>query len=887
MRHCLRTLVLLLPVASASAYEPPKLRLPGDVRPVSYSAELQLTPGQDPFSGRIRIDVEIRTLTPVIWLHANELELTSARLGSMPARVERTAGDFVGIVPERPALPGRSTLDVEYRGNLSRTLTDGIFHQRFNNDWYLFTKFEPVTARRAFPCFDEPSFKTPWQITLRIPSGLQAVSNTPVLKETPGSDGTTQVQFARTKPLPTYLVALAVGPFEFVDAGPLGQKRFPGRIVVPRGRSAEAAYAASVTPEAIRRLESYFGISYPYEKLDQIVVPITTSWGAMENAGMIAYGQWLLAKPEEDTPGRQRGRLGTMLHEMAHQWFGNYVTMAWWDDIWLNEGFASWLQFRILRDWHPEWRSRSALAASAGQAMLTDALASARKVRQPIETPGDIGIAFDGITYMKGSALLAMFENAIGPDKFQKGVQSYLRRHAWSNATTADLTTELGKAAGQDVTGAFSTFLDQTGVPLVRAEARCSGTEAKLALSQERFRPIGSTAGAGATWKIPVCYRWSDGREEHRECVMLTSLQAEFSISRARGCPEWVTVDDNGAGYYRTAYESATFEKLLNKGAEHLQSHEQVKLLADAQALSAGGVIDPAVALRLAQRFGAGSDQQTVTAAARIVGSLGRLVPDDLESEYDGFVRDAFGPRARELGWRPKQGEPEETNLVRATLVPVVAIRGRDKELAGEARSLAERWLADHRALGRDLTSVVLMSAARYGDKALYDRYLKALKTEPQQSDRLTLAGALGAFPDPALMKSSLALLIPGEPGLDPRELTGVLTTQWPETRGLVWSFIKENFDQLNTRLPGARAIPFGAALPSRMTGFCDETVAAEMESFFGARLAKLNGGPRNLATALESVRLCAAQKKALDAGLRRFFSRGPTAGRRAGMPYH
>lgn len=872
MRCAVLFIVSLLAGTNANAREAPKLRLPGDVRPLSYAAELKLTPGQDPFSGRIVISVEVRRETPVIWLHANDLEITAVTVDKLPAKVEKTATDFVGIVPERPARPGKSNLTIEYNGRLSRTLTDGIFHQESKGDWYVFTKFEPVTARRAFPCFDEPSFKTPWHLTLRIPRGLRSFSNTPVAKETPQTDGTQLVEFARTKSLPTYLLALAVGPFDVVNVGPMGRNRFPGKIVVPRGRAAEAAYAASVTPKAIELLEAYFGIPYPYEKLDQIVVPITTSWGAMENAGLIAYGQPLLAKPAEDTLVRQQGRLSVMVHEMSHQWFGNYVTMAWWDDIWLNEGFATWLEGRILDQWHPEWKFGSAETARTSFAMQRDAQVSARKVRQPILSTGDIGIAFDGITYLKGAALLGMFENALGAVQFQKGIRSYLRRHAWGNATTNDLTAELGRAAGQDVSSAFSTFLDQTGVPLLRAELDCSGARATLRLAQERFRPAGSTAPAGAIWKLPVCYRWSDGQTERRECFQLNTLAAAVPLPEGGSCPAWLTVDDRASGYYRSLYERKTFEGLLERGADRLSSPEQVKLLSDAQALTAGGVLEPAGALRLAGRFGISSDRDVAGAAVRIVTTIGRLVPEDLQAEYDRFVRDSFGKRATDLSWHPKTGEPEQLMAVRMAVVPLVARRG-DRELIQQARKLADAWLVDHSAVASDLAGAVLTTAARYGDRTLFERYVLALRNEAGQEQRMRIATALGAFPDPALVREALALLIPGTPKLDARELQSIMTTQWPETRSETWKFVRENFDALDAKLPGARAVPFGATLPFVVAGFCEDAMASEVEHFFAPRLANLNGGPRNLASALESIRLCSAQKKELEPGLRRFLS--------------
>jgi alanyl aminopeptidase len=358
----------------------------------------------------------------------------------------------------------------------------------------------------VFPCFDEPSYKVPWQITLTFPKGLKAVSNTRVASDREMGE-MSQTAFERTKPLPSYLVAFAVGPFEEVPTQPIGQNKVPGRLIVPRGRSAEAAYAASVTPQLITLLENYFGRPYPYGKLDQIAVPVTTAWGAMENAGLIAYGDFLLSPPQQDTELRRRGRAATMEHEMAHQWFGDLVTITWWNDIWLNESFASWIESKLLNEWKPEWNLKADAARSIS-VFQADSLTTARRIRQPIETPGDIGNAFDGITCGKGEAIIGMFENYVGPSAFQRAVQLYLSRHEWGNATASDLLHAIDEISPQSRAGAaFSTFLNQVGFPLVTVKEECgtdlAAAHPALKLSQTRFLPPGYNFGTAASMAGP------------------------------------------------------------------------------------------------------------------------------------------------------------------------------------------------------------------------------------------------------------------------------------------------------------------------------------------------------------------------------------------------
>jgi alanyl aminopeptidase len=870
-----RGLPALLSVCAALAQPPaaPKLRLPAAARPLAYELHLRLVPGQDDFSGRVRIDLEVRRATPVLWLHAKELTFTDARAGEVSAQVEPAGDDFVAITPERPLGPGRTTLTIDYTGKISRTLTDGIFHQQENRDWYLFTKFEPVTARRAFPCFDEPSFKTPWQVTLRVPGNVKAFSNTPAVSETAEPDGTKTVRFARTRPLPSYLVALAVGPFDVVDVPPIGRQRVPGRILAPRGRGAEAAYAASVTPRAVELLEDYFGIPYPYAKLDQVVVPVTTAWGAIENAGLIAYGQFLLAQPNEDTLARQRSRLGTMVHEIAHQWVGDLVTAAWWDDLWLSEGFAVWITAKILDRWRPEWKMRSSAAGSVNSAMNADALVSARTVRQPIEAPGDIANAFDDITYLKGAALLGMFENWLGEETFRQGVRRYLVRHAWGNATTSDLLAALGQAAGRDVSAAGSSFLDQRGVPLLKADVRCDRSRPVLRLAQERFLPMGSAGSRAAVWKLPVCFRWSDGASERRACVLLTEARAEFPLRGAHACPAWLLANDNAAGYYRSAYEGDWFDRLLEAGIGRLPPHEQAGLLQNVQALVGGGQFDARQALSLARRFSDSGERDIVTAALRIAGSISPAVPEELAPNYARFLRAWLGQRARLLGWQPQPDESEDTKMIRLAIVPLVAIGGEDPELGAQAGRLAQAWLQDRKAIDRDTAGYILITAARRGDRAFFEQLVSALRKTKDQMERLHMISGLGSFRDPDIMRSVLDLVLGGGEGLDPRELRGVISSQWRETRATVWDFVKRNFDALNARLPGARGIPYGATLPSAASGFCHEARAAEVESFFLPRIAGLSGAARNLARVLENIRLCSARRTALETSVRQFLS--------------
>jgi len=861
----------------AQSQSAPTLRLSDIVRPLDYSADLRITPGQEEFQGSIEIEVTIRDKTREFWLHAKDLKRDEVRVEvagrSVPATSAAAGEDFIVINPSQALPAGKARVFINYRGSISKSLTDGMFQQREGEDWYVFTKFEPVTTRRAFPCFDEPSFKVPWQLTLHIPAGLKAFSNSPLEERTTEPGGSTRVRFARTRPLPPYLVALAVGPFDVVDTPPVGRQKRPSRIIVPRGRAADAVHAASVTPQLIATLEGYLGIAYPFEKLDQVVVPLTTAWGGIENAGLICYGQFLLAKPGDDTDQRQRTRITTMLHEMSHHWLGALITAGWWDELWLNEGFATWITPKLLDAAHPDWHIRGSIVGGRSSAMWADSMASARKVRQPIETSGDIANAFDGaITYQKGAAILSMFEDYVGEKTFRKALRLYLKRHSWGTACTNDFLVALRSVSNRDLSASVLSFLDQNGVPLLKAGVRCEGGRAWLRLTQERYTPVGSQARTDSIWTLPVCFRWSEGGTERADCVLLTTRTADFPLADARSCPDWVLADAGAIGYYRTSYAGDWFQRLLDGGNSKLSREERLSLVQNLQALVSGARIDPRQAFPLALRLSESDDREIVTAAIRIANGYTAILPDELLPYHQRFLRTWLGKRAHALGWRPKQGESEDVKAIRQAIVPLVAIGGEDQTLGAEAVRLARGWLADRRSIDSEMSGLILIAAARHGDRALFEQYLSELRKSKVVEERFTLVAAIGAFRDPEIARTGLRLLL-DDSGLEIRVLTSLLSGQWRENRRIVWDFVRENFDVLNARLPGARGIPFGATLPSVAGGFCEDGSDAEVEAFFRPRIKDLSGGTRNLERVLEGIRLCKARRNAVLEGVREFLS--------------
>jgi alanyl aminopeptidase len=859
--------------APKAAPASPTLRLPAQVRPTGYTAELSVDPAAPTFQGSLVIDVRVVEPTDVVWLHGRHLTVKEASLSAgeqtLAATPVQGTGDFLGFTFERPLPVGPAKLRIAYEGQLSEREVAGAFRAQENGEWYAFTQFEPLGARRVFPCFDEPGFKVPWQLTFHVPVGQVAVTNTPLVNEEPRASGGTTFRFARTQPLPSYLIAFGVGAFDFLEAAPSGEKAVRTRIITPRGRSVEGTYAAKVTPEILAHLERYFGLPYPYEKLDVLAVPLLG--GAMEHPGLVTFNAGLiLSKPEEDTLGRQRGFYSVQIHELAHQWFGNLVTLAWWDDLWLNESFATWMTPGSLEALQPTWDAPLERVSGRSRALDDDSLMSARRIRQPIESEDDILNAFDGITYGKGGAVLAMAESWLGKEAFRRGIQRYLRAHAGGNATAQDFLTALSEETKQDVAGVLGTFLDQGGAPLVSATLDCTGKVPAVKLSQRRYLPVGSSGEAKQLWKVPLCVRYGVGTRTGRTCTVLEAESAVLPLPEAKACPSWLLPNADGTGYLRAQVDGKMLGRLLSTDNRQLTRAERVALLGDVQALVNAGTLPAADALGVLPLLANEKDRQVFTASLDLMDMLQtRMLSEARWPDRARFLRDTYGPRARALGFTPRANEDEDTRLLRPTLLRLAGRQGGDPRLVAEARALTEKWLKDRRALAPDLVDTTLSIAAAHGDAQLHAKLLEAMKGEKERKVRQQLLGALGSFTDPELTRSHLPLLL--DPAMDMREAFWLLFgASWePRTRDVAFSFVKENYDALAARLPEERV----AGLMYAGSSYCDPVRRQEVAAFFAERARSAPGGERTLAQILEGMDLCIALKSAQGASAESFLS--------------
>jgi aminopeptidase N len=843
--------------------QPPALRLPDSVRPVRYALDLTLLPAEPTYSGTVTIDVDVREPVRQVWLHAQDLQVTQASVlldgRTLEARAVTQSEGRLGLLLPETLGTGPARLSVSFTGRADRERSQGLYAVEEGGASYLYTFFEPIDARRAFPCFDEPGFKVPWRLRFTVKQEHVALANHPVVSEEPLPGGLKRVTFAESRPMPSYLVAFVVGPFELVDGGPVGRARVPLRFIVPHGRGAETAYAASVTPRLVTLLEDFFDQTYPYEKLDVAVVP--RYWGTMEHPGIVALGQPLtLIRPGEETLQRRQSYVNIAIHELAHYWFGNVVTCRWWDDIWLNESLTTWLDHKMTDQFEPSWvYALDASANSASFALSTDSLTTSPSVRKPITTNDDIIGSFDnGTTYSKGASLLRMLEGWLGEERVRDMLRTHVRKHAWGVATSDDFLATLEASAGPEAARVFRGFIDQPGVPRVSAELQCeAGAPPRLKLSQQRFLPAGSTGSTAQTWDVPVCVRAGQGKVSARACTLLTGATGELELP-TQGCPSWLLLNAGGSGYYRGGYSREQLSGLLSTPPGTLTTAERLAFLGDVSAAVERGDVPLGEALKLVPATASDSHRLILQAGAQLLFSVrAERLPEAERPRYRAWLRELYGPRARALGWTPRPGEGDDVKKLRSMLLGLAAIGGQDPVLSQEAGRLARAWLADRESVSPEVAWSALRVAARDGDRTLFDTVLAQARASQDRNERTRLLASLGAFRDPTLKKEALALVL-GD-AFDVRDTQALFGTAFfSESRDLAWDFYQRNFDTLAGKL---RSDELGGLI-GMVGNLCDEQQRAEAEALLTPRVANIEGGPRALARALESIRLCVESER-------------------------
>jgi peptidase M1-like protein/ERAP1-like protein len=857
--------LLVLEIAAAPARADVG-RLPTDIIPTFEAIRLNLDADKMDYSGSVRVELKVTKPTKTIQFHAQEMKLGKVELRGKKAAFELACKEgedgLVTATAGGEIAPGVYTIEIPFTNEFDRRATS-LYRLETGGEAYTFTQFEAVDARLAFPCWDEPSFKFPYQITVVVPKSDEAVSNTPVERQTV-KDGMKTVVFRRTKPLPSYLLAIATGPLEFV---PIPGMSIPGRVVTPKGSAALAQVAVSMTPSIMAALEKYFGRKYPYEKLDLIAVP-EFSPGAMENPGAITYGdRFLLFDPKTMSTSQRRTFAYFTAHEIAHMWFGDLVTMKWWDDLWLNESFADWIGYKIANEVYPKLQIEVDALEGVQQAMYLDAQLSTRVIRQPIQTMSNLLQSADPLTYKKGKATLAMFEQWIGPEKFRQGVLAYLKEHEWGNATADDLWAALSKAAGRDLHAPMSTFLDQPGVPMVRAEVAADG---RVRLSQKRYLHYGVSPPTNLLWKIPVRLKYSDGTTVLTHSLLLSDSSTMVTLPGLAGKPPaWVHPNAGGSGYYRWGVDPATLTKLAAAAPKSLSPVERIGFLQNLDALLDAGEIHGDEYMRL---FISLADEPRPEVAGALIDGIGAIkqsfITEDLESSFAVYVRRLLAPSKKRFGLDRASGEEEAVSLLRPRLLDLLADEGRDEEALSHAERLAKSFLADRGSVDPSLVGRVLVLSAIRGDAALFEEYKKRFEAATAPTDRDPLLSALGNFRDPKLREAALAYDFTGPVRPHEMHMIPQSMSQTIAYRKQVYEWLTKNYDEYVKRIPPVYAVymPYYGAS-------CEEDQLQKTNAFFSMPEHTVTGSEAELARVLEAGNDCVGLRAREGESVRRYLN--------------
>jgi alanyl aminopeptidase len=849
---------------SIGGEEIPLGKLPRVAVPERYRVALRIDPKADRFSGHVEIDVKFLKARRSLFLHGQGLNMSAVtvRIKGKPvfaAHYDQVDGSGVArLIFVDPVPAGEATLIFDYDAPYDTSL-EGLYKVVDRGDSYAFTQFESTDARRAFPSFDEPGFKTPFDITVIAPKGLKVIGNTPIVSATPASKGFVETTFAQTYPLPTYLVALAVGPLDVVDGGyaPPNQYRSKPlhiRGVTARGNGKRIAYALSLTPKIVTALETYFGIGFPFQKLDVLAVPDFAA-GAMENAGAITFRERYLLLDPDASLEQKRGSLTVQAHELAHQWFGDLVSPAWWEDIWLNESFANWMEYKASAAVLPEMNFDTDAVRNTMDVMDLDELPSARQIHQPIRNIDDLTNAFDSITYDKGGAVLKMFETYVGPENWQHGVHVYLSQHARGNATTAQFIGTIAQATGHpELVAAFNDFVDRPGIPDLRVTAACPANT--LAFAQSAYAPLGFPA-VQRTWRVPVCAADGAGRV----CRMSGGGDVALPVSTA--CTAMPLPNAEGAGYYRFAFDAAGWKAAI-AGAAKLDPAEQIALtgsafaaLNDGQA-RAGDVLALVAAIAPAARWDVLKSLQ-----ARLLALRTRLAPGDLPA-YRTFLARAFAPRMKTVGLVTKAGETPSDAFAREYLLKILVTEARDPETI---KAVAATQLQPVPATATVASQTVppelraeTWRATLIADPRFADALIAIFKTTNQEAVRKDIVYAFAGSQDAAVIGKLLALA----PSIRTGELRYLNENLRDEPAGAAayWAFMKSHWDAVAKRLT-VRGMAGAATI---LQSACEADVRTDIDAFFAPRLEAVSGARRRLAHTDEMIDRCIAFRHAKGA---------------------
>ncbi len=852
---------------------PKAYRLPSYALPSRYDVQIDVRPGSEDFHGKVTIQLAISEPRDTIELHARDLKLSDAiitingamRAGAIHQDNER---EMASLSFKEPLLPGDATLELSFTGKVSKNM-EALYHANDGVESCLCTQCEETDARGIFPCFDEPTFKAQfaWEVTTSPQATVLA--NGPLVSAAESEDGKSKTwTFAPTRPMSSYLVALVIG--DVASASEEVVEGVPLRVWAMRGKEGMGDYALRYTARLLPWYNDYFGVPYHFDKYDQVAVPGFAA-GAMENSGLVLFRQvYLLMNPKTSSWNQEKSIAAVVAHEFAHMWFGNLVTMRWWDDLWLNEAFAEWMANKVVNTLNPEYKMwQDFVSGSMAGALDTDALESTHSIYSPVETPAQATELFDVITYEKGCAVLRMLESFLGEEAFRTGIRTYMKEFAESNAAGADLWRHLQQASNHPVTAIMESWITQPGYPVVSVSLQEGG---KLHLGQQRFylkramdegRQTIEPSSNQQTWQVPLVIRYEDEAGVHQtrylfaESETTLSLQTEGVGAHGRAPLRWCYANADQIGFYRQHLDETLLDALL-ANLDKLSPLEQVGLFSDQWALTRSGEQSVSKFLQVASAMTGLKNYGLLGIMAGTFTSIERMLEETRdEIALQGFRKwlgDSFKTRLAELGYEPKEGESQEEMQSRITLIDVIAGRARDPEAIEQCFKYADREAANSASVDGNLAPAFVFLAAQFGDEARMDRYVqiyekrKSAGVSPQETNRYL--NSLPEFRAPELVARTLQLM---DEKVIPQESVGLLLARQmlaqKHAQSQAWDYLKEHWEGLHETLGDSWMYSLVEASGSLPASKRDEIV-----SFYSQHLGNL--GEKALDRALERLDL-------------------------------
>ena len=838
--------------------------LPQNVTPRRYRLRLQPDLDSFTFSGDQAVDIEILEPTSSITLNAMDLWIRGASVSvdgtaiaagtiSLDSSNETATLEFGQELSTGPA-----RLDMSFTGVLNDKLLGFYRSEYISQDgqarYLATTQFEATDARRAFPCWDEPARKASFDVTLVFAEGLQAVANTPAVEETSPGPGLKSVRFAETPVMSTYLLAFIVGDLVSIEADAANGTRM-GIWTTP-GKEDQAQFALDTSVKLLGYFNDYFGIPYPLPKLDHIAIPDFAA-GAMENWGAITYRETaLLVDPVNSSAGTRQRVAEVVAHEMAHMWFGDLVTMEWWDDLWLNESFASWMGTKAV-DWlFPDWEMWTQFVnMDTNRALSLDGLKNSHPIEQEVKNPAEVSQLFDAISYSKGASVIRMLEQFLGPETFRQGLNRYLSNNMYANARTQDLWSALEEESGQPVTSIMDSWVKQMGYPVLQVDSERAEEHLELSMSQERFvydRPLGpgSAEDGGSdpeVWQVPVTV--NSGGEASAATVM-EGRETRLEMPAVGG---WFKVNTGQTGFYRVNYSNDDWQRLVPAVSSlELSATDRLGVQNDAYALSKAGLLPISQFLELAGAYVNETDASVWGDLASNLRDIEQLIAGDpVHPAYQEFARGLFGPAARRAGWQPRPGEGHLDALLRTTVLGQAGSY-EDREVLREATVQFQRYLSDHDSVHPDLRGVVCSLAAQAGDRSTYDQLWELEGQASLQEEKIRLLLALTRFQDTGLLNETLERALSSR--VRSQDTITVVGGVAANIRGRepAWEFVKSNWAEFDRRYGSGG---FGLMrLVSICSSFNTEEKMADVERFFTDHPTP--AAERTIRQALERMRL-------------------------------